>query len=215
MEVNINVQYFDADSFLDKSYSSRDRRHLTELNQEKTTSNYLTSITREVGGMRLGSLERENSKLVSPEKVLSLRRNSSDVNHQTSQPLSSLLDSEELSRSAVPKNELASKRYVNEAMHEERTNHLLNSKQSFSTTSNHVTSSSTKRASIIDNASNVKGMNQYTNKWSVFFITLSCYFVSLVSSMGATPYRRDSWDAMTKTGIAIDEDVTRTSSSKS
>lgn len=38
--------------------------------------------------------------------------------------------------------------------------------------------------------------------------------VGSVSSMlsGATPYRRDSWDAMAKTGIALEDDHTMTSS---
>jgi len=71
-------------SEMDKSFLTRmnDRRHSSETNE-------MSSLSRD---NRLSSLERENNKLLSPEKVLSLRRNSADVaNDHTSQPLSSLL----------------------------------------------------------------------------------------------------------------------------
>lgn len=141
-----------GDSYLDKSYTPsrlNDRRHLSELNQEKV---YTTTLTRETGSnQRLGSLERENvgSKLLSPEKVLSLRRNSSDLNQASSQPLSSLFDTQELSRSTT--NE-STRRFASE----ERSSSLLMSKQ---TTSNHMASSSisTAKRAVIDKAPNVKG----------------------------------------------------------
>lgn len=145
-----------GEPYVDKSYSSRlnDRRHLSELNQEKT---YTTSLTRETG--RLGSLERENvgNKLVSPEKVLSLRRNSGDINQTSSQPLSSLFqsstnNSDEFTRS-MTKNESATKRYVSE----ERS---LMSSSNHIATANHVTSTTTTKRAIIDNGPNVKGTFQ-------------------------------------------------------
>ena len=149
------------------SSRANDRRHLSELNQEK---NFTSSLNRE---QRLNSVERENNKLVSPEKVLSLRRNSSaagaDFNSHTSQPLSSLFspanaDDEAISpaiartgsKNARDFSSLeSSKRYVSESFQKERSNHLVNSFQELrsNSTSNHVES---KRA-VIDSASNVKG----------------------------------------------------------
>lgn len=150
---------------------ANDRRHLSELNQEK---NFTSSLNRE---QRLNSVERENNKLVSPEKVLSLRRNSSaagaDINSHTSQPLSSLFssanDDEAVntiartgSKNSRDFSSLESKRYVSESIQKERSNHLVNSSQhSFqelrsNSTSNHVESS--KRAVAVDSASNVKGL---------------------------------------------------------
>ena len=156
-----------------KLSSSRinDRRHLSELNQEKNfTSN------REP---RLNSVERENNKLVSPEKVLSLRRNSSAAGadgNRPSQPLSSLITSnnndDDLANSPVPPvartasrnandySSLESKRYESVQEGRSSSNHFQNSSNYHTTaTSNHVES----KRSIIDSASNVKGSTFFSN----------------------------------------------------
>ncbi|XP_046654649.1 filamin-C-like isoform X2 [Daphnia pulicaria] len=196
--VNTNVS-----SLVDKGYSTltSDRRHLTELNQEKLYA----SLGRD---KRLSSVEREN-KLLSPEKVLSLRRNSAGtgadaVTHPT-QPLSSLFQSsnaEEVNGRSTSKmsrefttNE--SRRYVNETFESRSSNHLSSvnkheyNSNEISSPINHVLTNKSE-SNRIDSASNVK-----------------------VSSMalGATPYRRDSWDAMAKTGIGFSPDDKLNSSS--
>ncbi|XP_059352458.1 filamin-B-like isoform X4 [Daphnia carinata] len=180
----------DISAEMDKGYSTlaTDRRHLTELNQEKSYS----SLGRD---KRLNSVEREN-KLLSPEKVLSLRRNSDAV---TAQPLSSLFqqnNAEEMNgigRSTLKTSRdftTESSRYVNET-YEMKSNHLSNKHEYSSNELNspisHLLANKSERleTSRVDKASNVK-----------------------VSSMalGATPYRRDSWDAMAKTGIGLSPD---------
>lgn len=87
------------------SFSEIDKSFLTRMSDRRLSSetNELSSLSRD---NRLSSVERENNKLLSPEKVLSLRRNSADVpNDQTSQPLSSLLSEDpeqRMSRLGIP-----------------------------------------------------------------------------------------------------------------
>jgi hypothetical protein len=129
---------------LDKGLFSS-RRHLSELNQ---TEKKFSSLSRE---NRLNSLERENNKLLSPEKVLSLRRNSADPNQPTSQPLSSLMkSSRDEERSTTSK----------------MSNHIHESKMSLNLSTNHLEPRSISPSKLseriesrasIDNASNVKG----------------------------------------------------------
>ncbi len=155
-------------SLVDKSYSTlaSDRRHLTELNQEKLYA----SLGRD---KRLSSVEREN-KLLSPEKVLSLRRNSAGtgadaVTHST-QPLSSLFQSsnaEEVNGRSTSKmsreftnNE--SRRYVNETFESRSSNHMSSvnkheyNSSEVSSPINHVLTNKSE-SNRIDSASNVKG----------------------------------------------------------
>lgn len=125
---------------------------------------------------RLGSAERD-SKLLSPEKVLSLRRNSAAANGESGQPLSSLFN-QSLNESLNGLDRSLSKgsrdfghesrRFVSENVHEEQrssTNRLLGSSfrevANYSASNNSATVKSdfseTKR-SVIDSASNVKGI---------------------------------------------------------
>lgn len=155
---------------MDKGYSTltSDRRHLTDLNQEKNYS----SLGRD---KRLSSLEREN-KLLSPEKVLSLRRNSAatDAVSHTTQPLSSLFQpnqAEEVNgvgrSTSKTSREFAtteSSRFVNE-IYELKSNHLSNiNKHEYSSNEihspiSHVLANKSERleTSRVDKASNVKG----------------------------------------------------------
>ena len=132
------------------------RRHLSELNQ---TEKKFSSLSRE---NRLNSLERENNKLLSPEKVLSLRRNSADPNQPTSQPLSSLMkSSRDEERSTTSK----------------MSNHIHESKMSLNLSTNHLEPRSISPSKLseriesrasIDNASNVKGKNPQISKSKKF-----------------------------------------------
>lgn len=159
-------------SLVDKTSSalSSDRRHLTELNQEKIYS----SLGRD---KRLSSVEREN-KLLSPEKVLSLRRNSAgtgaDAVTHTAQPLSSLFQSNKeedvngvgrsISKTSRDFTTNESRRYVNETF-ESRSNHMSSinkheyNSNELSSPINHVLTNKSERSesSWIDKASNVKG----------------------------------------------------------
>ena len=158
-------------SLVDKSYSTlaSDRRHLTELNQEKLYA----SLGRD---KRLSSVEREN-KLLSPEKVLSLRRNSAgtgaDAVTHPAQPLSSLFQSSNVeevngvgrstSKTSREFSTNESRRYVNETF-ESRSNHMstvnkheYNSNE-VSSPINHVLTNKSEN-NRIDSASNVKGKN--------------------------------------------------------
>ena len=126
--------------------ASDQRRHLTELNQEKIYS--AAGSGRE---KRLSSVEREN-KLLSPEKVLSLRRNSAAGTTAGDQPLSSLLnvDAEVAngvigrSTSKTSRDFATSNRY--ESFESSRSNHV--------TKHSEYNEQSSRR---VDNASNVKG----------------------------------------------------------
>lgn len=134
---------------------------------------YSSSLGRE---KRLSSVEREN-KLMSPEKVLSLRRNSgatgADVVAQSTQPLSSLypFNADEIngigrSTSKTSRDFADTRRYVSDT-YEARSNHVMNvNKHEYNSNSlnspisqvlsNRSEKTETKRA-IVDNASNVKG----------------------------------------------------------
>lgn len=204
---------------VDKNFGSRvsDRRHLTELNQDKIYS----SLGRE---KRLSSVEREN-KLVSPEKVLSLRRNSAgtaaDTVTQGAQPLSSLLNDEVngvgRSTSKTSRDFAESRRYVSETyQHESRSNHLSSinkheyNSSEISSPINQVLASKNERSemkrAVVDNASNVKGKKSSDNqtkfvhdwKWILIYLTFNfsivhgvgCYAISsrLVGCHGQNRY---------------------------
>lgn len=149
-------------SMVDKNFGSRssDRRHLTELNQDKIYS----SLGRE---KRLTSVEREN-KLLSPEKVLSLRRNSTDPATQSAQPLSSLFQSnDEVTRSTskTSRDFGESRRYVSESYesrnHQSSINkHTEYNSNEISSPISHVLANKSERSETkrVDNASNVKGI---------------------------------------------------------
>lgn len=172
MNPDVNNRSVNA-SLVDKSYSTSrasDRRHLSELNQDKIYS----SLGRE---KRLSSVEREN-KLVSPEKVLSLRRNSAgtgaDAVTHTAQPLSSLLNvaADEVNGVGRSTSKTSrdfgseSRRFVSESF-ESRSNHLSSINKHTEYNSNelssplsHVLANKTERTESskrVDNASNVKG----------------------------------------------------------
>ena len=141
---------------VDKSYGA---------SVEKKTS---SSILRE---SRFSSLERDNSKLVSPEKVLSLRKNSAE--EPTSQPLSSLLppsscvdlelstvtrSASRASRDHVASSSVAEKRFVSESVHEKRSNLVHESKSPSSCSLKTATSRMEfEKRAIVDNSANVKG----------------------------------------------------------
>lgn len=174
---------------MDKGYSTlaTDRRHLTELNQEKSYS----SLGRD---KRLNSVEREN-KLLSPEKVLSLRRNSDAV---TAQPLSSLFqpnNAEEVngvgrttSKTSRDFTTTESSRYVNET-YELKSNHLSNiNKHEYSSNElnspiGHVLANKSERleTSRVDKASNVKG--KLNKLLPLFFVLLATQFLFNVVSI--------------------------------
>jgi hypothetical protein len=138
------------------------------LNQEKIYS----SLGRE---KRLSSVEREN-KLLSPEKVLSLRRNSAGTGAEavtyTANPLSSLFQSnnaEEVngvgrstSKTSRDFTTNESRRYVNETFESRSSNHLSSvnkheyNSNEISSPINHVLTNKSE-SNRIDSASNVKG----------------------------------------------------------
>lgn len=164
---------------VDKNFGSRssDRRHLTELNQDKIYS----SLGRE---KRLTSVEREN-KLLSPEKVLSLRRNSTDPATQSAQPLSSLFqqsnDQVGRSTSKTTRDFGESRRYVSESYesrnHQSSINKEYNSNE-ISSPISHVLANKSERleSKRVDNASNVKGIYQLQSfVTKLLLILLQCH----------------------------------------
>lgn len=128
-------------------------------------------------------MERD-SKLVSPEKVLSLRRNSAAGNGESGQPLSSLFNQSlneslnGLDRSLSKGSRdfgAESRRFASESFHEERSSsrvlgssfrELSNYSVSNNTTTERSDFSEAKRA-VVDNASNVKGL------FSTYLVILS------------------------------------------
>lgn len=127
----------------------------------------------------MSSVEREN-KLLSPEKVLSLRRNSAgtgaDAVTHTAQPLSSLFQSNNVeevngvgrstSKTSRDFTTNESRRYVNETFESRSSNHMSSinkheyNSNEVSSPINHVLTNKSERSESnwIDKASNVKGI---------------------------------------------------------